>query len=191
LSFHLNRRPCLPDVIQARDAERARLARNVHDGAQQRLVQTVITLKRTRRALELGDAGASALVSEALEHAEQANAELRELARGTLPPALAHGGLTTAVEALASCVALPVAVDVSVGRLPEPIEAHAYLIVAEALTNVVKHACASSRSRAGGGQLLTAAPSPRAPANGPAFSPFRSGAGRSPSSSRNMALPNY
>jgi len=144
LSGRLSSPACLSEVILAADAERARLARDLHDGAQQRLVQAVITLKLTRRAVERGDAGAAALVSEALDHAEQANAELRELARGTLPPALTRGGLRAGVVALASRVALPVVVDVSVGRLPEPIEAHAYFIVAEALTNVIKHARAGA-----------------------------------------------
>jgi signal transduction histidine kinase len=131
-------------VIEAADAERARLARDLHDGAQQRLVHTVITLKLSRRALQEGDESAEALVSEALENAERAQVELRELAHGTLPAVLTRGGLRVAVERLASRLPLPVAVDVSVGRLARTIEAHAYFIVAESLTNVVKHANASA-----------------------------------------------
>ena len=73
------------EAIEAADAERARLARDLHDGAQQRLVHAVVTLKLSRRALQEGGEGAEALVSEALEQAEQAHAELRELAHGSLP----------------------------------------------------------------------------------------------------------
>jgi signal transduction histidine kinase len=131
-------------VIEAADAERARLARDLHDGAQQRLVHTVVTLKLSRRALQEGDKSAEALVTEALENAEQAHAELRELAHGRLPRVLTDGGLSAGVEALTSRLPLPVAVDVPVGRLAESIEAHAYFIVAEALTNVVKHARAGA-----------------------------------------------
>jgi signal transduction histidine kinase len=133
-------------AIEAADAERARLARDLHDGAQQRLVHTVVTLKMSRKALRDGEEGAEALVSEALEQAEHAHAELRELAHGGLPAVLTRGGLPAGVEALASRVPFPVDVDldVSVGRLAPAIEAHAYFIVAEGLTNVVKHARANT-----------------------------------------------
>ena len=133
-------------LIESADAERARLARDLHDGAQQRLVHTVVTLKLTQQALRNGDGDVEALVSEALEQAQHANAELRELAHGALPALLTRRGLRGAVKALASRAALPVAVDVSVDRLAQTIEAHAYFIVAEALTNVVKHSCASAAS---------------------------------------------
>jgi signal transduction histidine kinase len=130
-------------VIEAADAERARLARDLHDGAQQRLVYTVITLKLSRRAIQEGDESAPALVDEALENAEQAQVQPRELAHGTMPAVLTHGGLRAAAESLVSSAPLPVAVEVSVGRLPSMIEAHAYFIIAESLTNVFKHANAS------------------------------------------------
>jgi signal transduction histidine kinase len=81
-----------------------------------------------------------ALLREALEQAEQGNVELRELAHGILPNALTHGGLRAAVEAVVERLAVPVQVDVPAGRFPSDIEASAYFIVAEALTNVVKHA---------------------------------------------------
>ena len=129
----------------AADAERRRVVRDLHDGAQQRLVNTVVTLKLARR--ELGERevdAAAALIDEALEHAQRANAELRELARGILPAALTRGGLRAGVDALAARMPLPVSVDVAVGRLPPEIEAPAYFVVAEALTNVVKHAHARS-----------------------------------------------
>jgi signal transduction histidine kinase len=131
-------------AIEAADAERARLARDLHDGAQQRLVHTVVTLKMSRRALQEGDEDAEALVSEALEQAEQAHAELRELAHGSLPGVLTRGGLRAGVEALVSHIPLPVTVDVPGGRFAPPIEAHAYFIIGEALTNVVKHSGANA-----------------------------------------------
>jgi PAS domain S-box-containing protein len=127
-------------IMEATDAERRRVVRDLHDGAQQRLVHTVITLKLARSALENAKQTAPALVAEALDHAEQATAELRELAHGILPAALTEGGLRAGVEGLASRVPVPVEKDVSVGRLPAAIEATAYFVVAEALTNVAKHA---------------------------------------------------
>jgi signal transduction histidine kinase len=81
-----------------------------------------------------------ALMSEALDNAEQAMAEVRELAHGILPGALTRGGLRAGVDALASRMPLPIEIDVSVGRLPAAVEATAYFVIAEALTNVAKHA---------------------------------------------------
>jgi signal transduction histidine kinase len=78
-------------------------------------------------------------VAEALEQAEDANVELRELAHGILPEALRRGGLRAGVEALAARMPVPVENGVSVGRLPAAVEATAYFVVAEALTNVAKH----------------------------------------------------
>jgi signal transduction histidine kinase len=79
-------------------------------------------------------------VAEARDQAERANVELRELAHGILPGVLTHGGLPAGVAALASRSPVPVEIDVPVGRLPAPVEATAYFVVAEALTNVAKHA---------------------------------------------------
>jgi PAS domain S-box-containing protein len=126
-------------IVAAADEERRRVVRDLHDGAQQRLVHTVITLKLAGRALEQGGDTAR-LLSDALYQAERANVELRELAHGILPAVLARGGLRAGVEALASRTPVPVEVDVSVGRLPAAVEATAYFVVAEALTNVAKHA---------------------------------------------------
>jgi signal transduction histidine kinase len=126
-------------LVAAADEERSRVTRDLHDGAQQRLVHTIITLKLARQALGEADEPAGDFVAEALEHAQRATAELRELARGILPTDLTRGGLRSAVEALASRMALPVDNDVSVGRLGAELEATAYFIVAEALTNVAKH----------------------------------------------------
>ncbi len=127
-------------VIAATDEERRRVVRDLHDGAQQRLVHTVVTLKLARRALANGGGDAPALVAEALKHAEEATAELRELAHGILPAVLTRGGLRAGVVALASRMPVPVDVGISAERFPSAVEATAYFIVAEALTNVAKHA---------------------------------------------------
>jgi signal transduction histidine kinase len=130
-------------IVAAADDERRRVVRDLHDGAQQRLVHTVVTLKMAQSALT-GDAeGAEALVSEALDNAEQATEELRDLAHGLLPAVLTRGGLTAGVAGLARRAPVPVDIDVSVGRLPGTIEATAYFVIAEALTNVAKHARAN------------------------------------------------
>ncbi|MEA2146462.1 MAG: hypothetical protein QOG59_2049, partial [Solirubrobacteraceae bacterium] len=127
-------------IVAAADESRRRIERDLHDGAQQRLVHAVIVQKLALRALSNGEANAGELVAEALRHTEQANAELRELAHGILPAALIRGGLRAGLEALVSRVPLPVSVDVPVERLPAGVEATAYFVVSEALTNVVKHA---------------------------------------------------
>ena len=127
-------------IVAAADDERRRVVRDLHDGAQQRLVHTVITLKLARRAVEHEQDDAAALVTEALDQAERATAELRELAHGILPAALTRGGLRAGVDALASRMPVPVELGVSVDRLPAAVEATAYFVVAEALTNVAKHA---------------------------------------------------
>jgi PAS domain S-box-containing protein len=126
-------------VVAASDETRRRIERDLHDGAQQRLVHTVITLKLARRELERTKQPASALVAEALDQAEQASVELRELVQGILPPVLRHGGLPAAVPALAARVPVPVDIGLAVGRLPAAVEATAYFVMAEALTNVAKH----------------------------------------------------
>jgi PAS domain S-box-containing protein len=127
-------------LLAAGDEARHRVVRDLHDGAQQRLVQAILTLKLARRAAQ-GDGGqAGALVAEALEAVERGNEELRELAHGILPTVLTSRGLKAAVDAMATRVGVPAGVDIPGERLPAEIEASAYFIVAEALTNVVKHA---------------------------------------------------
>jgi PAS domain S-box-containing protein len=133
-------------IVAAADDERRRVVRDLHDGAQQRLVHTVITLKLAHRALQNEEGDLPALLTEALDHAQQATAELRELAHGILPAVLTQGGLRAGVEALASRMPVPVENGVSVGRLPAAVEATAYFVVAEALTNVAKHARARRAS---------------------------------------------
>jgi signal transduction histidine kinase len=126
-------------IVVATDEEHRRVVRDLHDGAQQRLVHTVVTLKMASRALEHESGEASPLVAEALQHAEEANDELRELAHGILPSVLTRGGLRAGVDALASRMPVPVEIGVSVERLAPEVEATAYYVVAEALTNVAKH----------------------------------------------------
>jgi signal transduction histidine kinase len=133
-------------ILAATDEERRRVVRDLHDGAQQRLVHTVITLKQARGALENGDDAAAALVTEALGQAETAMVELRELAHGILPSVLSLGGLRAGVEALASRMPVPVEIGVGEDRFPTAVEATAYFVVAEALTNVAKHAHAAHAS---------------------------------------------
>jgi signal transduction histidine kinase len=130
-------------VVAAADEARRRLQRDLHDGAQQRLVSTVLSLKLARQQIGAATGPIAELLEEALAHAEGANGELRELAHGILPSALSRGGLRAGIEALVSRVRLPVSVDVTDERLPETLEAAAYFVVAEALTNAVRHAHAS------------------------------------------------
>jgi signal transduction histidine kinase len=127
-------------LVAAADDERRRVVRDLHDGAQQRLLHAVVTLKLARRAIDRDDGDPAELIEEALESAQQATDELRELAHGILPSVLTDGGLRAGVRALASRMPVPVTMEVTVDRLPLPIEATAYFTVAEALTNVVKHA---------------------------------------------------
>jgi signal transduction histidine kinase len=137
------RRGWTDSVRRAREAERRRVVRDLHDGAQKRLVHAAIALERARRSLH-GPEDSDVLVTEALSHVQQSIRELRDLADGITPDALAQGGLRAGVETLAGEFQLPVAVDVSVDRLPLALEANAYFVVAEALTNIVKHAGASA-----------------------------------------------
>jgi signal transduction histidine kinase len=131
-------------VVATADETRRRIERDLHDGAQQRLVYTVVTLKLARRALAAGETGSfERRVEEALEHAERANAALRELVHGILPASLSRGGLRAAVAALVARAPIEVRVDVTDERFDPGLEATAYFIVAEALTNVFKHANAT------------------------------------------------
>ncbi len=127
-------------VVEAADRERRRVVRDLHDGAQQRLVHAILTLKLARSALGDERGQARELVDEALEQAQDATAELRTLAHGILPVALTTGGLQAGVEALAGRMRMAVTVDVTPDRFPAPVESTAYFVVAEALTNVAKHA---------------------------------------------------
>jgi signal transduction histidine kinase len=130
-------------VLAAGDDARRRLVRDLHDGAQQRLVHTTVTLKLAQRALRENPSEAEANLAEALRSAERATVELRELAHGILPSVLTRGGLRAGVRAFVSRLDLLVDLDVTTERLHPDIEASAYFVIAEALTNVVKYAHAS------------------------------------------------
>jgi signal transduction histidine kinase len=123
----------------AEDARR-RVVRDLHDGAQQRLVNALISMQLAERELASDPDAARKLLDEAIEQGKAANRELRDLARGIRPAMLAREGLPAALEALAAGMPIPVDTDVAVGRCCEPVEAAAYFVAAEALTNVVKHA---------------------------------------------------
>jgi signal transduction histidine kinase len=148
-------------VVATADETRQRLQRDVHDGAQQRLVQTVLALKLGLDAAARGEDTVD-LVREALEHAERATVELRDIVHGILPASLARGGLRAGIDSLVAASTTAVDVDTSAlpsGRLPGEVEVTAYFVVAEALTNVAKHARAT-RARitvAGGPDLLVVA----------------------------------
>ena len=126
-------------IVEAGDAERRRVERDLHDGAQQRLVALAVRLQ-VAKATALG---ASDLLDEATAELQTAIAEVRDLARGIHPPILTEAGLGAAIEALAERAAQPVTVDVTEARYPATIEATAYFVVAEALTNVARHADAT------------------------------------------------
>ena len=131
-------------LLTEADAVRRRIVRDLHDGAQQRLVHTSITLGLAQRELERGNGAAQELIAEAAGHMQQANEELRELAHGILPAALTRGGLRGGIKSVVERLDLAVKVDLPPERFPAEIEASAYFIVAEALTNIVKHARAES-----------------------------------------------
>jgi PAS domain S-box-containing protein len=132
-------------IIEAGDAARVRLERDLHDGAQQQLVNLALRLRIARSSLPGKPEEAARLLDDALELAGAALTELRDLAAGIHPAILTHRGLGAAVERLASRMPLPVTVaETPEGRLPAPVEASVYFVVSEALTNVVKHASASA-----------------------------------------------
>ena len=129
-------------IVEAADAARRKLERNLHDGAQQRLVALSVTLRLAQSKLEKDPAGASATLDAAREELALALDELRELARGIHPAILTDRGLTAALEALAGRSPVPVEVEAQADGLPPAVEAAAYYVVAESLANVVKYAAA-------------------------------------------------
>src|SRR4051794_7493911 len=130
-------------IIQAADESRRRLERDLHDGAQQRLVELALDLRMTQAHLDDDPEEARVLLANALEGLGDAIGELRELARGIHPAALTEGGLRPALEALAARSSVPARiVAVPDARFSAPIEATAYFTVAEALTNAARHAAA-------------------------------------------------
>jgi signal transduction histidine kinase len=131
-------------IVQASDTARRRLERDLHDGAQQRLVALALDLKLARAKLDSDPAAAAELLDASIEELAEATSELRELARGIHPALLTDRGLGPALEAIASRAPIPVEVaPVPDMRLPGPVESAAYFVVAEALTNVSKYADAT------------------------------------------------
>jgi PAS domain S-box-containing protein len=128
-------------IVNAGDEARRRLERNLHDGAQQRLVSLSLSLRLAQSLFQRDPEAADEILVAAGEELSQALEELRELARGIHPAILTDRGLRPALEALATRAPLPVELeDVPDQPLPAPIEAAAYYVVAEALTNVAKYA---------------------------------------------------
>ena len=131
-------------VVDSVEAERRRMERDLHDGAQQRLVSLAMTLGRAKNRLGDNEPGVRALIEEAHSDALQAIAEIRDLTRGLHPPVLTDRGLDAAISAVAARSPVPVQVQVDVNPRPSlTIESIAYFIVTEALTNVAKHADAA------------------------------------------------
>ncbi|MEO8461963.1 MAG: sensor domain-containing protein, partial [Chloroflexota bacterium] len=133
-------------VLDVEASELRRIERDLHDGAQQRLVMLAMDLSMAADRIETDPAGARELVAEAQGQARQALAEIRDLVRGIAPSILLDRGLVAAVAALAGRSPVPTTISSSLGegtRLPDTIERAAYYVVAEALTNLAKHASAT------------------------------------------------
>jgi signal transduction histidine kinase len=131
-------------VVDSAESERRRMERDLHDGAQQRLVSLAMTLGRARNKLDDVDFDLRVLVEQAYAEALLAIGELRDLTRGLHPPVLTDRGLDAAISAVAARAPLPVRVEVEVSPRPSlTIESIAYFVVTEALTNVAKHAKAA------------------------------------------------
>ncbi|HEY2076404.1 MAG TPA: GAF domain-containing sensor histidine kinase [Streptosporangiaceae bacterium] len=131
-------------VVAAADATRRRIERNLHDGAQQRLVSLTLDLRAAEATAQSGTRGVPQQLNRITAGLDGVLDELREIARGLHPAILADGGLDPALKTLARRSAVPVRLDIQVDRLPEPIEIAAYYTVAEALTNAAKHARATT-----------------------------------------------
>ena len=133
------------DAVGTAAAELRRIERDLHDGAQARMVAVGMSLQAAERLFATNPEAALALVSEAKESSSRALTELRDLVRGIYPPVLADRGLGDAIRALALDTPLPTVVDVDLpGHVDLPVASAIYFSVAEALANVTKHAHARS-----------------------------------------------
>jgi signal transduction histidine kinase len=145
-------------IVESADAARRKIERDLHDGAQQRLVALALSLRLARSRVQDDPAATGELLDGASQNLDEAIRELRELARGIHPAVLSDRGLGSALEALAQRMPLPIEIAaVPAERLPAPVEAAAYFVVAEAITNVARYADASHASvdvRCSDGQLL-------------------------------------
>ncbi len=131
-------------AMDAALVELQRIERDLHDGAQQRLVKLAMDLGMAKEKIKTDPAAAEVLITEAHDEAKRAMAEIRDLARGILPAVLTDRGLDPAISALAGRSPVPVTVDVCLAdRLPVAVETTAYFTVAEALTNVARHSQAT------------------------------------------------
>jgi PAS domain S-box-containing protein len=143
-------------IVRAGDDQRRKLERNLHDGAQQRLVSLALQLRLAKAQLKTDPDGAAASLHAATDELDLALEELRELARGLHPGALTQRGLPNALAVLAQRLPIHVHIDATDERLPDSVEATMYYIISEALTNVVKHAratCANVTIRRAGDVL--------------------------------------
>ena len=131
-------------IVQAADDARRRLERNLHDGAQQRLVSLSLSLRLAETTLDRDPEQAAEILRGARTELAHALDELRELARGIHPAVLTERGLEAALEGVVARTPFPVELELPEGRLPAPVEAAAYYVVSEALTNVAKYAQASA-----------------------------------------------
>jgi signal transduction histidine kinase len=132
-------------IVATADATRRRIERNLHDGAQQRLVSLALDLRVAKAAAPPGTGELVRQLDRVATGIDDVLEDLREIARGLHPAILAHGGLPPALKTLARRSAVPVDLDIRVqGRLPAPVETAAYYTVAEALTNAAKHARATA-----------------------------------------------
>jgi len=130
-------------IVEAADEQRRRVVRDLHDGAQQRLVQAVMALQQVQARTDLPPA-VRPLVEDGVMLTRSAIDELRELAHGIHPAILTHHGLAAAVEGVADRAPLPVELDIPDDRFPTAVESAAYFVAAEALTNVAKYSRAST-----------------------------------------------
>jgi PAS domain S-box-containing protein len=131
-------------MVTTFDTARQRVTRDLHDGAQQQLVSTIINLQLAQQNWSSAPQQAREFLDRALGDARSSIDGLREIAAGIHPAILTHRGLAAALDALAGRIPLPVHLDITDTRLPAPIEASIYFFCSEALTNVVKHAQASA-----------------------------------------------
>ena len=134
-------------IVEAADSERKRIERNLHDGAQQRLVSLALSLKVAEGKLTAADPETREALGAASQDLDEALTELRELARGTYPAVLSTEGLRPAIESLADRCTVPVDLDIAglpSERLPESVEVTAYFVISEGLTNIAKYSGADT-----------------------------------------------